>query len=174
MLRKEYQKTLDELLQKPLKWDLYDDVNLPGLDWRLWNSVEILDITLSRVEELIEAAKKRRKTTHLHRLEAISTLIDEAIGFLDPWSWREPRKSFKRMTTKRSNLQKALMRLEEALEDYLQIYLDVSINLEAKRRGGWIVNTPHIVNELRNATYGLKQFIKQKEKGYLHKHNYCY
>ena len=159
-LKEEYQKALDELLQEPTSWDAYDELEMPGLDWRLWDSIKDLDFAWSFVKDLIKMAKKKRKYNKYSQLGEIFKLIDEAIGFLDPEHWKGSHKLLMNVTTESANLQKALVKLEKANKIYMASYLDISIDIETQRSKSWVMVTPIIAKHLRFAIHGLKEYLK--------------
>jgi len=156
-----YIEGLEKVKAEPPKWERYGDINLPEPDWRLWDCVECLDITLSLLVELMSQAKKKKKHGYVEKLQEISGLVDEAISYLDPWSWKPPHKHFRGMTVDSERLRNVLARLREAFEKYSKIFLPTSIEVEAKRIGNWSSSTLLVYRQLRDAVYGLEQFLKQ-------------
>ena len=159
-LRKRYEDRLKEIESKLPRWEAFDfygqSVGLeitPDMQMdRLWDSTKDLDLIQRHVRGLIKHGRKRTGEFELvDKMEEIEEQIDYAIALARP--------PLKKLTYDRGNLQKALKNLEAAFETFKQIYIDVSLKLEA-RRGGWIETTPSIYQHLRDAVHALRKWLE--------------
>jgi hypothetical protein len=163
-VRKSYAEQLEKVKKEPTRRDEYHNLNLQSSDWRLWNSVEVLDITLSFIPDFLREARRRRKHQVDDKLRKTQQLIDEALKHLCPMGWKQPKKIFGNITLHKDELKKACDLLWKSLQIWDSIYLDVSVELEAKKRGPWTVVTPIIWKQLRNAIYGLEKYLADEER----------
>jgi len=162
-LEDDYAEARKKVEQEPYLWNTYDDMNFPTLDWRLWNSISNLDITLCYVRDFLKKARRKRKRTVVPSILKVEALIGESLEFIDSQYWKTKR--FLDMTTDHEKLKNALECLKEAYSQYETVYMDVSLNLEVPasskaKQLGWIVIAPTILSHLRNAIYGLEQFLE--------------
>ncbi len=88
IVREHYVDALEELKRKPTSWGAYRNYTLPTADWRLWYSVEGLDITLSFITELLREARSRRKHKLHAKLKQIQQMIDRSLEYLALYGWR--------------------------------------------------------------------------------------
>lgn len=160
-VKKHYSEVLQKIQTTPPRWDRYDALHhfgLSGSDWRFWDSIETLDITLAHIRNLKQLAGKRRRPELKQKLETIYKLVDNALSLIDPWSWNGGRKRLMNFTSDTTNLKAALNLLSQAKDLFAEDYLCFSV-LEARKSGAWLVTTPLVVEHLHDACYGLQKIL---------------
>ena len=153
-----YAKDLEKELSRPKRWDSYDDFELPGSDWRLWNSIEILDITYASLKDLVRRARQKHRQDHAVSLDGIAENVNLALIQIDPDNW--PRR-FMGFKSDAKRLNAALEHLRQALDLFSPKYISISVEVEAKQPPGmWMINTPAIYRQLRDSIYALERYLQ--------------
>lgn len=160
-LERVYIEALNKVEDTPKRWNIYNNLSLSSLHWRLWDSVEFLDITLVYLKDLLAKSKRRKQRPYFSELTQLIDLVSDGLAYLDP-DWRRTRR-FRDLTKNREDLRNAKEFLEQAEKVFQRIYLGVSLKIEAPRRGSWGMTTPAIVKSLRDSTYALKQYLAGRE-----------
>lgn len=169
-LREKFRRSLIEALKEakwksPPRWELYnDDWGTRGVDWRLWDSVEALDIVYAEINRLRKKATARRIRRFRRELSRLAGLLDQALMLLDPWNWKPPSRHFRTMTEDPLALRKIRQLLDEAFKLFDGIYPEVVVAIDVEAREGCVVViTPLVWRYLRDAIYGIEQYLAHLE-----------
>jgi len=161
-----YTHALEEIDGKSPRWETYDDHwNFPpDNDWRLWESIEVLDITHSLLRDLTRRARRKHKQELAIRIDQIRQNVNLTLFQLDPDNWRRHR--FMDFKDDRRRLQTALKCLQQAFMLFRDGYEQISLEVEASRRKDcWVMGTPAIYRQLRDSSYALEKYLACAKDG---------
>lgn len=154
-----YRRELEQITGTGPRWETYHDVNRRGGHWRLWNSIEALDITLSLIGDLARRARRKRKHELSIRIDQVQECVNLALIQLDPDNWRRHR--FMDFSDNTRRLKAALECLEQAFMLFRDCYEQISVDVEALRGRdrSSVLSTLAIYRQLRDAAYGLEKYL---------------
>lgn len=160
-----HENVLRELERQGYRWKTRGDFwALQGfhgrelLNWRLWESVENLDIQLWYVKKLLNRAKTP-KWQHVRKaLKQIVQLFDETLALLDPKHWEGSNKCFLTIEPNEEVVLKVLQNLTR-IRRLLFIH---RLNLAKVEKHGkcWIAFTFMLYVDVLNSIYGCKKWLE--------------
>jgi hypothetical protein len=148
---------LEEIAKTPPRWDTYDEFDGDDVS-RLWKSIEFLDLTHSSLGALAKRARRKQNYELAVRIDQVQENVNLALVQLDPENW--PRRGFMNFRDDPKRLQAALQCLEQAFMLFRDGYEQISVDIEALRgrHRPWVMETPIIYRQLRDAVYALQKY----------------
>jgi len=156
---KELQKLRYRWHIRGIMWALYGYKGQQLLDWRLWESIENLDIQLSYVKDLLKRAKGQKWQKTREALKQVAKLYDEALSIIDPEHWRGNRKRFLDIKPTVENVTGVLKRL---IEIRRLIYVNRLDLARLEQHGDeWMLITFMLYIDVLDSIYGCKKWLKE-------------
>ncbi|MEM3579328.1 MAG: hypothetical protein QXL54_03785 [Candidatus Bathyarchaeia archaeon] len=168
-----HENALRELERQGYRWKTCGDFwALQGfhgrelLNWRLWESIENLDIQLWYAKNLLNRTRSV-KWQHVRKaLKQIVQLFDEALALLDPKHWVGRNKHFLTIEPDEEVVSKVLQNLIHIRRLLFIHRLDLA---KVEKRGQcWLAFTFMLYLDVLNSIYGCKKWletVKNEEKG---------
>jgi len=149
-----YDRTLKEIEGKPTRWDRFSGPNRE----KFLDIVKVLDMMHDYLMKLMKKGRRMAGALDVvDKVEEVAGLVNRVPLQIDPENW--PR-CFVDVTEDPNRLRAARDALVKAFDSFKKIYFDVSLKIDAKRRGRWVMTTPILFQHLRDAMYGLDQYLK--------------
>jgi len=153
------------------RWDTRgEDWKLHGfngenlLHWKLWESVENLDIQYYYVKELLRKAKTKKIKEAIKPLQRVLKQYNDILKMLDPWDWTERRKSFRTIDLKKEKFEKALKKLKHIKKIISENKLVLAKVEYSEDGGAYLTYVFMLYTDILDNIYGIKKWLSEMAK----------